>query len=129
MAPSLASAPSCSHTACSLTSLAHRMAAWGEDDAQHGPACAFAQKVTVSPWKKSFVFFHSVTVDYRCVVFCTLATGIPPREAPMEQLTYATLYTSSDAKTHFKDEALPWHPVGSSATEPPHVTPLQDATH
>ena len=46
----------------------------------------------------------------------------------MEQLTYATLYTGSDAKTHFKDDAMPWHPVASSAPEPPHVTPLQDAT-
>jgi quercetin dioxygenase-like cupin family protein len=51
------------------------------------------------------------------------------REALMEQLTYATLYTGSDAKTHFKDDAMPWHPVASSATEPPHVTPLQDATN
>ena len=46
----------------------------------------------------------------------------------MEQLTYATLYTGSDAKTHFKDDAMPWHPVASSAPAPPHVTPLQDAT-
>ena len=47
----------------------------------------------------------------------------------MEQLTYATLYTGFDGKTHFKDDAMPWHPVASAATEPAHVTPLQDATH
>jgi quercetin dioxygenase-like cupin family protein len=47
----------------------------------------------------------------------------------MEQLTYATLYTGSDTKTHFKEEAMPWHPVASAATEPPHVTPLHAAPH
>jgi len=47
----------------------------------------------------------------------------------MEQLPYATLYTGFDGKTHFKDEALPWHPVANLATEPLYVTPLQDATH
>ena len=30
------------------------------------------------------------------------------RSAQMEQLTYATLYTGSDAKTHFTDEAMPY---------------------
>jgi len=52
-----------------------------------------------------------------------------PREAPMEQRTSATLSTGSDAKTHGKDEAMPGHPVASAATEPPPVTPLQDATN
>ena len=47
----------------------------------------------------------------------------------MEPLTYATLYTGFDGKTHCKDEALPWHPVANVATEPLYVAPLQDATH
>ena len=47
----------------------------------------------------------------------------------MKQRTYATLDTGSGAKTHCKEEAMPWHPVARAATEPPHVTPLHAATH
>src|SRR5256885_523494 len=28
-------------------------------------------------WAKTFVSLHSLTIDHRCVVFCTLATGTP----------------------------------------------------
>ena len=41
----------------------------------------------------------------------------------MKQRTYATLDTGSGAKTHCKEEAMPWHPVARAATESPHVTP------
>src|SRR2546430_13769693 len=51
------------------------------------------------------------------------------RETRMAPLTYTTLYTGFDGKTHCKDEALPWHPVANVATEPLYVAPLQAATH
>jgi quercetin dioxygenase-like cupin family protein len=46
----------------------------------------------------------------------------------MDPLNYAILYTGSDAKTHFKDDYIPWQPTSGSATESPHVTPFQEAT-
>ena len=46
----------------------------------------------------------------------------------MDQLKYPTLYTGSDAKTHFKDDSISWHPISGSATNPSRVTPLQEAT-
>lgn len=47
----------------------------------------------------------------------------------MDQLKYTILYTGSDAKTHFKDDYIPWQSTSSSATESPHVTPFQEATN
>jgi len=47
----------------------------------------------------------------------------------MDQLQYSILYTGSDAKTHFKDDYLPWELFPDTPTDFGHVTtPLQKAT-
>jgi hypothetical protein len=40
----------------------------------------------------------------------------------MDQFKYLTLYTGSDAKTHFKEDYLPWQPIREPITESPHTS-------